>query len=328
MTTLWARVAGAWNRFWFAEVDGLPLGLARVGIALGSFGSWVGTAPLLRQYYSDLGEFPIEGARTWSVEYAARFLMPDVLGAYPVVVVLFALWGIAMAALLVGWRTRAAAWAHWVLYLWFFLRNPTFANGGDEVLRLTSLYLALAYTVLPPAQRALSLDRRRHLAGGGGGAATRNPAWTVRMIQVQISIVYVVAGFWKVIAPPWMDGTALAYALGNPSFSRFGMPDWAWLQPLFVLLTISVAWWEFLFPLLAAGRRTRLPSLAFGVALHLGILVFMYVGVFPFIMLGCYPAFLKGHEARWVVEKVGGLVGVPGQASEARRVSAPSDVAS
>lgn len=322
MSALWGRVAAAWNHFWFADVEGLPLGMARVGIAAAGLVSWIGTAPLLRHYYSDLGEFPIEGARAWSAEYAARFLMPDALGAYPAVILLFVLWGGALAALLVGWRTRLAAWAHWALYFWFYLRNPTFANGGDEVLRLTSLYLALAYSALPAAHRALTLDRRRLLREGGTPGPTRNPAWTVRMIQVQISLVYLVSGFWKVVAPPWMDGTALVYALGNPSFSRFGMPDWAWLQPLFVLVTVAVAWWEFLFPLLAAGRRTRLPSLAFGVALHVGILLFMYVGVFPVIMLGCYPAFLKADEARRLV----GAFGRRGYAS-ARSASAASAVA-
>jgi len=150
---------------------------------------------------------------------------------------------------------------------------------------------------------------------------------TVRMIQVQVCVVYLVSGFWKVVAPPWMDGSALVYALGNPTFSRFGMPDLPWLQPAFVVATLTVAWWEFLFPWLVAGRRTRLPALGFGVALHLGILLFMYVGVFPFVMLGCYPAFLKAGEARRGVGRVAALLGSPPYPRAASSASAPSDVA-
>lgn len=340
MRGLAGRVARGWNRFWFAGVDGLPLGLTRVGIALASFVSWVGTAPLLRHYYTNAGEFPLEGARGWSAEWAARVLMPDTLGAYPAVLALFLVWGVAGAALLVGWRTRLAAWVHWGAYLWFYLRNPTFGNGGDEVLRLVGLYLALAYSALPPARRALSLDRARWLRERGGVEGTADPAagegwtgdaagpvlneaWTVRMIQLQIAVVYLVSGFWKVVAPPWMDGTALVYALGNPAFSRFGLPDWAWVRPLFVAATLAVAWWEFLFPLLVVGRRTRVPALAFGVALHLGILVFMYIGVFPWAMLACYPAFLTGDEARRLLDRVRRLPGYP---SASRSASAPSGV--
>lgn len=334
MRGLWRWVAERWDRFWFRPTDGLPLGLTRVGIGFAAFVSWVGTAPLLRHYYTDQGEFPIEAARVWSAEYVARFAMPDILASYPAVLALYVAWGVALAALIVGWRTRLFAWLHWLLYLWFFFRNPTFVNGGDEVLRLTSLYLALAYTVVAPGDRALSLDRRRWKAsavdeGGEGRAvsATVVPAWTLRMIQIQIALVYLVSGLWKVVAPSWMDGTALVYALGNHTFSRLGMPDWVWLQPLFAAATLAVAWWEFLFPVLALGSRTRRWSLAFGVALHLGILAFMYVGIFPLIMLGCYPAFLKAGEARWLVGRVRALL-PGGYAREATSASAASRVAS
>ena len=49
---------------------------------------------------------------------------------------------------------------------------------------------------------------------------------------------------------------------------------------------------------LVALRRTRLPALAFGVVLHLAILLTMSIGIFPFAILGCYPAFLTGRELR------------------------------
>ena len=224
------------------------------------------------------------------------------------VVALAALWGIALVALLVGWHTRAAALASWVLTFWFHHRNPTFLNGGDETLRLASLYLALAFLAVPPAQRALSVDRVRALRGGGarGGPAgpTTVPSWTVRMVQLQLCVLYLVSGFWKVIDPAWQDGTALWVALANPTFTRFGAPGWA-PQPIFALGTLVVAWWELLFPALVALRWTRRTALALGVLVHLFILVFMNVGVFPVAMLGLYPAFLTPAEARAALAALG-----------------------
>ena len=124
------------------------------------------------------------------------------------------------------------------------------------------------------------------------------PAWPIRLIQVQIAIVYFVAGFWKVVGPPWWDGSALYYAFAGSTFSRLGA---AWAESIprvfFIAATVSVAWWEFLFPLLVGLRRLRRPALAFGVAMHLGILVTMNVGIFPYAMLACYPAFLTESEA-------------------------------
>ena len=210
------------------------------------------------------------------------------------VVVLFGAWGTLLFAFLVGWRLRWTAPATWLFTTWFFFRNPTFANGGDEVLRLTLLYLALGYVLLPARDRALSLDRRR--IGGSGPALM--PAWPLRLVQIQMCIVYVVAGFWKVVGPPWRDGSALYYALGNSAFSRFGVPDWPGLQPLFMAVTLSVAWWELLFPVLVGWERSRRGALLFGVGVHGGILVFMNIGIFSFVMLAVYPAFLRPDEAR------------------------------
>lgn len=320
-------VAGTWNRFWFEEVDPTPFALTRIGVAAAGWVLWIGTLPLIRQYYSDQGEFPIAVARGWSAEYMARVGMPEAFGHFWVATLLFCLWGLALAALTLGWRTRLAAWANWVLAVWFFFRNPTFLNGGDEVFRLASLYLALGYSAIPVAGRALTWDRRQATRRGAvDGAAALIPAWPARMVQVQISIVYLVAGFWKVVAMPWYDGSALVYALDNPVFTRWGMPHTQWLQPLFVLLTVTVAWWEFLFPLLAASGRLRRWSLAFGVSLHGMILVLMNIGIFPFIMLGCYPAFLKGGEARALVARVRAWLGSDVQPNASRSADAPSAV--
>jgi hypothetical protein len=303
-----ASVSGAWSRFWFAERDGLPLAVARIGFAAASLCFWCGMLPWLRTYYSDAGEFPIGSARVWGTEWFGRFLMPDALGSLPVVVALAALWGLALVALLFGWRTRAAALTGWLLTFWFHHRNPTFLNGGDEMLRLASLYLAAAFLAVPPAQRALSVDRARALRAGRAtgdlAGPTAVPSWTVRMIQLQLCVLYVVSGFWKVIDPTWQDGTALWVALASPTFTRFGAPAWV-PQPLFALGTLTVSWWELLFPVLVALRWTRCAALAFGVLVHLFILVFMNVGVFPVAMLGLYPAFLTPAEGRAALAALG-----------------------
>jgi hypothetical protein len=311
---LWRWGTGRWNRFWFREVDGLPLGAARVGIALAGVVLWCGTLPLVRHFYSDAGEFPIAAARSWSVEWVARFLMPDPLGAYPAVAFLFALWGVSILALLLGWRTRLAAWLNWGLVTWFLFRNPTFNNGGDEVYRFVSFYLALGYLVIPPPRRAFSLDRRRAGARGGREDGSVHvgvgmPAWPLRMIQIQIALVYLVSGFWKVVGAPWWDGSALFYALGHATFTRFGVPDWPGLHIPFAMASITIAWWEFLFPVLVTRPRTRVPTLVFGVLLHLAILLTMSIGVFPFIMVGCYPVFLGAAELRGLGRRVAAFVG-------------------
>lgn len=325
MRSLLPTAAAAWNRFWFRSVDGTAFALVRIGVAAAGLQLWSGTLPLVRQLYSDAGEMPIEVARSWSRELVGRWLMPDAMGAYPAVAALFALWGLALVALGLGWRTRLAAWVNWACFVWLFHRNLYLSNGGDEVFRLVSLYLAFGYTAIPASRRALSLDRRGAL-GAGTVAEAPHPVWPLRFVQIQIAVVYLVAGFWKVVGPPWWDGSAIHIALNNPAFSRFGAPDWGWLQLPYLALGITVAWWEFLFPALVAGRRTRRWTLAFGVALHGGILLLMNIGVFPFVMLACYPAFLDEGGARRVAEGARRVLARL-QPSAARSASAASAVA-
>lgn len=301
----WRRVAGAWNRFWFREVDGLPLGAARIGFGLASLAFWIETVPLLRRYYADAGEFPISAARRWGPEYVSRFLMPDALGSLEAVVVLATLFLACLVGLVVGYRTRLAAWGAWLLLIWFQYRNPTFLNGGDEVLRLTGLYVALAYTVLPPRDRALSLDRRRPSDAAGHSVATV-PAWTLRTFQIQVALLYFVTGFWKLHGDAWWDGRAMVYALDNVAFTRFGLPEWSWLRPVLVAAGLIVVFWEVLFPLLVTAERTRRLALVVGVLLHGGIFLTMNIGIFSLTVLATYPVFLRGRELRTMGRWVGG----------------------
>jgi hypothetical protein len=234
--------------------------------------------------------------------------MLDALGSYPVVVGMFAIWGLSLSALLVGWHTAAAAWLSWLLTLWFYFRNPTFTNGGDEVVRLLTLYLALGYSAISPGRRALTFDGARARAVESQTTMQVHEAWPLRMIQVQICLVYLASGFLKVVGPAWWDGSALPLALGNHTFSRLGAPDWTWAQPFFAIGGIAIAWWELLFAALMVNKRTRVPALWFGVAMHAGIFVTMSIGIFSVIMIGGYAAFLTPAESRWIVERARGLL--------------------
>lgn len=323
----------AWERFWFEERDGLPLGLVRIGVAGCALLFWVGAARYLVRFYTDAGEFPIAAARMWGPEWLYRVAFPDALGTLAAVVALHGALGLALLALLVGWRTRAAAGVSALLLVWFFLRNPTFLDGGDEVLRLTALYLAAGYLAVAPCDRSLSLDRRRALSGGADPGPARVPAWPLRLVQIQVALVYLVSGFWKVVGEPWWDGRAVYLALANPTFSRFGFPVGPGVRPLLVAFGVTVAFWELLFPLLVTGRRTRIPALAFGVALHVGILFGMNLGIFPLVMLACYPAFLRGEELRRLLRRParrglsaeGSTGGGPGRLLEEALLGEPSE---
>lgn len=297
------RWTARWNGYWFAERTGHAFGLFRIALALTGLVLATGSLRLVPRYYSATGEFPIEAARYWSTEWAFRWLLPEWSGSAVAAWTIMGVWIGLLLLLLVGRWMRWVPLLSWICALWVFARNPTYLDGGDEVFRLASLYLAFSCLLLNPRDQPLSRDRQLAIRRGERepGPATM-PAWPVRLIQIQIMIVYFVAGFWKIIGPPWWDGSALYYALAGSTFSRIGA---AWAEGIpqlfFIVTTISIAWWEFLFPLLVSVGRLRRAALAFGVAIHLGILLTMNVGLFPYSMLACYPVFLtEGEAAGWV----------------------------
>lgn len=301
------RLANSWAEFWFADGPGTSLGLVRIGVALTGLILVISSLTLVPDWYSNVGYFPLEAAQNWSSEWAFRYLLPDGTGGMWVSYGMMGIWIVVLSLLLVGRCMRWVPLASWILGLWFFARDPIFLDGGDEIFRLVSMYLALVGLVIDPRTQPLSLDRLRAVNRGDAPPAGV-PAWTVRLVQLQIMILYMTAGFWKVVSTSWWDGSALYLAYGASTFSRFGVAWLEWMPRVgFIALTVSTAWWEFLFPVLVSVSRTRRAALAFGVALHLSILAFMSVGLFPFSMLACYPAFLTDAESRGLAHRIPGV---------------------
>jgi uncharacterized membrane protein YphA (DoxX/SURF4 family) len=287
---LLARARAAWARFWHVPLRAERLALMRIllGAAL--------LTDLLFQYLPHFAEFFGPGGvapagrhdayqlRHW--RWTVLFFNTDNLAVlYPV----FAAWVAATAALTAGWHTRLMNVAVWFLTMCFINRNPNILNGGDDTLQV-GLFLLM----LSPSGRALSLDARRLRKRGRlppGPAFT--PAWPVRVIQIQLCLIYLSTGLVKLkgdgpFSGTWWDGTSIHYVLNYVTMSRWSfaqlpLPFW-----LTAALTYVSVWWEVLFPLLVLSRYTRRWALWFGVLFHLGIWLSVEVGWFSFYTLAFY----------------------------------------
>jgi hypothetical protein len=110
---------------------------------------------------------------------------------------------------------------------------------------------------------------------------------------VQIAVIYVSTGLWKLGSTEWRYGTALHYVLSNNGFARFpgSLPPGA--AELLAVGTYLTLLWELSFPFLVAFRRTRAVGLAIGVALHLGMWLTIELGPFPWVMLASYVSYAE-----------------------------------
>jgi hypothetical protein len=213
--------------------------------------------------------------------------------ASPTGVVLFFAAGLLVtAALAAGYRTRAAAVATLLVAVAIQARHPAIDDGGDTLLRVLCLW-----GVFVDGGGRWSLDVRL----GRRPAAATVPGFPVRLLQLQIALVYLTAGLAKTGAS-WRDGSAVYYAVQSTDYGR---PLGAWLaarlpaltRPLsFGTVAIELAFAPLVLAPVRSGRWRAL-GLLLGLALHAGIASAMRVGIFSWVLPASYTIFLR---PRWL----------------------------
>lgn len=185
------------------------------------------------------------------------------------------------------------------------------AGGGYDPLLTNAMWLL----AIGNGATTLSLDARLKTGSFRGGGEVF--AIARRLLVFQILIVYGTTGLQK-LSPVWTPAegySALYWVFQEPTWNRFDMKWTAYVYPLTQIAT-AVTWhWElsafgmflYLWYRLTPERGgrlrrwanrydLRLPYLAVGVMLHLGILCALCVGPFSYASLAYYPAFFSFAE--------------------------------
>jgi hypothetical protein len=268
-----------WRTFWFRPTRAYPLGLVRI-----AFGAMIltWTATLLPGLH-DL--FGVDGVAPVPLREAFRWTVFQVWTSDGALLVGWAVLLTAAVAMTVGWHSRLAAVVVFVLVLSFEHRNPSAFNSGDVVLRVESFVLMLA-----PSGAALSLDQRRR-TGRFWSTQIRAP-WAIRLMQVQLSIIYLSSVRSKLSGHAWSEGTAVSYALRLYDMLLLPVPHAFVADPLFVnLATWGTLALELALGILVWNRRLRPWVLAAGVVMHTAIALTINVGFFTPAMFVLYLAF-------------------------------------
>lgn len=219
-------------------------GLAVVGLLLANFSSrdlWVGQASIWAEPARSVSTFP---------ELALlRGVSGDVLTVVYVATLL------AASAFVIGWHTKAANVVTYVGFIAIVAQNPVVGVQGDNLIRLTLLWLLLMRT-----SDHWSLD------------ATRTegdvlPRWVANVLHnagvvalaTQTLIAYSAGGLGKVSQEVWQHGTALYYTLQLPESRPFpGVSDLiSNSQLLLALLTYTVLLVQLFFAPLLISPRSR-----------------------------------------------------------------------
>ena len=120
--------------------------------------------------------------------------------------------------------------------------------------------------------------------------------WGLRLIQIQISVVYIFAVLLKFGGNLWLNGTALDYVLNNTEVGRFDVSFLTHYPVLINLMTYSALAMELALAFLIWFRAARPLVLFLGLMLHAGILLTINIPIFGELMWVGYLAFLTPPE--------------------------------
>lgn len=286
----------AWTRFWHEPVRAEGLALMRIllGLALLT-DQLVQLRPNLEEFFGATG-VAYQGLHDasqlrgwhWTV-LVFNHDSPAVL--YP----FFWTWVGLTVAWTLGVCTRLTNVLVWFVTMCWVNRNPNILNGGDDMMQV-GLFLLM----LSPSGKAWSVDAWLFRSG-----AREVAPWSIRILQIQLCVIYLTTGVTKLVGEgiqdgwlpegTWWDGTSIHYVLNYPGMSRWSyarLPVPLWLTAPLTYLTV---WWETLFPVLVLSPRVRPYALWFGVLFHVGIFAMTEVGWFSFYTLAFYAVWVPNR---------------------------------
>ena len=288
-------------RFLFDERDARDLAAMRIALGLILLVWWVELTPDLTFWFSAAGPVDLELLDTnWTV-HRSHFL--DGLETRELQLV-HGVGLIAILAFTAGFATPLMNLVVLFLLAAYWHRSPWIQNGGDRLLRIFVFYM-----LFTDSGRAWSVDAR--LRGLRDATA---PVFSMRLIQLQLLVMYTYTGIAKFGGHTWLDGTAIYYSLSDIGYARWPhLLDAALASPAVQAVSRVMTWitlaWEALWAPLVLWRRTRTATLILGVALHLGIYGLIAVGIFSWSTLWGYLAFLPSGWAGRLVERIRARVG-------------------
>jgi hypothetical protein len=276
----------AWSDFFGPPFDLRWAAAIRIGFALLVLVN-LGVLGLdLNLWLGPSGVMPLDASRTVIDDSSHTIfeLLPD---TNSVIGICYGLAILHSFALLVGWFPRLQAFAVFFWLMAFQHRHMMIFDGEDQMFRLMAFFLAFV-----PTHHHWSV----HTMWRGEHGPVSGPAWGLRFIQIQLTLVYFSAGVAKLRGDLWLDGTAIYYVTHlDDAFGRFPFP-YAIFESMAVIKTLT--WMtivlELALPVALWVPRTRMIAVVIAAIFHIGLDYTMNLNLFHPLMLVALLAFVAG----------------------------------
>lgn len=292
------QIVDAWNLFFHAEVSCATLMIFRIAIGFLLLANVLLLVPLIDDYFSEDGVWPTAAwlRQTRGSRFCLLTMLPPTTNSFRFLLLVHF---VASVGFLLGFHFRLCCIVVFLTLVSIHHRNAYILSSGDTLLRLL-----LFLTCFSDANGGLSVDAWR--AGKSLSEFALTDPWPMRLMQIQICIVYQRTVFWKLRGKMWWDGTAAWYPLWIDAYVRFRPPRF-FLKPVFIRITT----WGTLIEELAMAtliwiRELRYPMLLSGIALHLMLDIIMNLQLFSWIMICSLLLFIFPEDAAWLLTHISG----------------------
>jgi hypothetical protein len=222
-------------------------------------------------------------------------------------------YGIYLATVVCAFTTTIGLWTRISTFLLavgvvsLHHRNPIILHGGDTVMRVMVLYLAIA-----PCGKACSVDRLIRLwRGKDTGAPIRISMWPQRLIMYNMALIYFTTTWLKWFGHMWKptifggQGDANWYPARLAEFYRFPYPEFLRGTPVVYFSTAATLIIEFSLATLVFYKPFRKWVLLAGIGLHGFIEYTMNIPLFSYLMVSMYVTFYDGEEVSAWFQRLG-----------------------
>ncbi len=273
-----------WDHFWFGPQNLLGLGMMRA-VLCGTMFYMYAVRMFNLRYFSE-GSW-ITKSTSW-IAMPELYRPPFMWNLWPDSwsVVLHSVFVLFLFLLTLGIGGRILMMITWVLTMGFMQRNYSVNFGADVIAALFMFYMM--FTNSCERFSVLNIWRKKKTFVSSDLLSSV----MIRMMQVQISVIYGYTGWEKLKGGSWWDGTALWSVMANPQMTNFDfsfLRSIPWVIPVAAYLTII---FEVYFPVMVTWPKTRYLWLCLGALFHAGIGIFMGLGPFATGMMSTYFLFI------------------------------------
>lgn len=189
-------------------------------------------------------------------------------------------------SLTVGFLTQFSAFLAFIFMLSITHRNPYIFHSGDAILRIICFLL-----IFSPSGLSLSVDRYLFF-DNNDSIFQESPQWSLRLMQVQLCIIYIRACLAKSNSSSWIHGSAIYYTLHDRSFQRFFNARFFCDKNIRKLTTWSVMLIQFSMGTFIWVEELKYPVMLLGFTFHLVTELFLNLQLFSCTMLVCLLLFV------------------------------------